>query len=186
LTVLFGENVLLRPPRREDLSAFERVFTDPEVMRYVAWGRPFTRAEVAELLERMIARFEADGFGQFAVERRADGAVLGRAGLLPLDPDTWKSDSFRSLGSKAEIEIGWTLAREHWGHGYATEAATLVRDWAWNELQLPRLVSIVQHGNERSVRLAEKLGGHAESEITTSFGKRATLFAYAAPFSTGV
>lgn len=154
------------------------MFTDPEVMRYVAWGRPLTPPEVEEFVERMILRFEVDGFGQFAVVRREDGAVLGRAGLLPLDPETWKSGFFRDLRAKAEIEIGWTLARDYWGNGYALEAALLVRDWAWNELRLTRLVSIIQDGNERSVRLAEKLGGRRERAIVTSFGKRADLFAY--------
>jgi len=155
------------------------MFTDAEVMRYVAWGRPLTAAEVEEFLERMIARFEVDGFGQFALERRVDGAVIGRAGLLPLDPETWQSGFVRDLGPRAEIELGWTLARDYWGHGYATEAAHLARDWAWNELRLPRLVSVIQHGNDRSVRLAEKLGGRREREIRTSFGKDASLFGYA-------
>jgi RimJ/RimL family protein N-acetyltransferase len=155
------------------------MFTDAEVMRYVAWGRPLTAAEVEEFVERMITRFEVDGLGQFALVRRADGAVMGRAGLLPLDPETWVSGFLRDLGARAEIELGWTLAREHWGFGYASEAALLVRDWAWHELRLPRLVSVIQHGNERSVRLAEKLGGRREREITTSFGIDASLFAYA-------
>jgi RimJ/RimL family protein N-acetyltransferase len=178
---LAGEAVVLRPPMPGDLGAFTRLFTDPEVMRYVAWGRPLTRSEVEEFVERMIARFEVDGFGQFALVRRADGAVIGRAGLLPLDPATWESGFFCDLGGRAEIEIGWMLARQHWGHGYATEAALLVRDWAWNELGMLRLVSIIQHGNERSIRLAENLGGRREREVTTSFGKTATLFAYARP-----
>jgi RimJ/RimL family protein N-acetyltransferase len=59
-----------------------------------------------------------------------------------------------------------TGAQPH-DRGYATEAAFLVRDWAWRWLQLPRLVSIIQLGNDRSVRSAEKLGGHFEREITT-------------------
>jgi RimJ/RimL family protein N-acetyltransferase len=173
------ERVVLRPPVRADLDALARMFTDPDVMRYVAWGRPFTAAETAEFVERMIARFEVDGLGQFAVVRRADGAVMGRAGLLPLDRATWRSGFLRDLGERAEIEIGWTLARDYWGRGYATEAAVLVRDWAWEVLRLSRLVSIIQHGNDRSVRLAERLGGRREQEITTSFGKHASLFGYA-------
>jgi RimJ/RimL family protein N-acetyltransferase len=61
------------------------------------------------------------------------------------------------------------------------EAALVVRDWAWSELGLPRLVSIIQLGNDRSVRLAERLSGRIEREITTSFGKKAQLFVYARP-----
>lgn len=179
--LLVGECVVLRPPVRSDRDGFARLFTDPEVMRYVAWGRPLSLAEVDDFLGRMIARFETDGFGQFALERRSDGALLGRAGLLPLDPATWESTTLAELGETAEIELGWTLAREFWGHGYASEAATLVRDWAWQALALPRLISIIQNGNERSIRLAERLGGRSEREITTSFGKSARLFAYTHP-----
>lgn len=177
---LVGRRVVLRPPIGADLAAFARMFTDAEVMRFVAWGRPLTLTEVEEFLERMIARFAVDGFGQFTLERRSDGVVMGRAGLLPLDPETWQSGFFCDLGAEAEIEIGWTLARDYWGHGYATEAAMLARDWAWTELQLQRLVSVIQHGNHRSVRLAEKLGGRRERDITTSFGKDASLYAYTA------
>lgn len=175
---LTGERVLLRRPTLGDLESFRLVFADPEVMRYVAYGRPLTDAEIRAWVGRMIARFELDGFGQFSLTRRNDGVVMGRAGLLPLDPVTLQSGSRKELGSKAEIEIGWTLAREFWGKGYATEAATLVRDYAFDELGLARLVSIIQVGNASSVRLAEKLGGRIEREVTTSFGKPAQLFAY--------
>ncbi len=59
----------------------------------------------------------------------------------------------------------------------------LVRDWAWNDLQLPRLISIIQHGNDRSVRLAEKLGGRREHDIVTAFGKQASVFGYTSPLT---
>jgi [ribosomal protein S5]-alanine N-acetyltransferase len=178
---LRGERVVMRPPRPDDLDGFRGVFTDPQVMRYVAAGRPLSATEVEEWLGRMIARFNLDGFGQFALVRQSDSALIGRTGLLPLDPETWQSGSLDELGAKAEIELGWTLARAYWGHGYATEAAMVVRDWAWSELGLTRLVSIIQVGNDRSVRLATQLGGLPEREITTSFGKRARLFGYARP-----
>ncbi|TML40785.1 MAG: GNAT family N-acetyltransferase, partial [Actinobacteria bacterium] len=61
-------------------------------------------------------------------------------------------------------EIGWTLAREHWGRGYATESATAARDWALQELGLRRLISLIQRGNNASVRVAEKLGESLERE----------------------
>ena len=178
---LTGKRVLLRLPTLEDLDGFRRVFTDPDVMRYVAYGRPLTDAEAAEWVSRMIAHFDIDGFGQFALTRRGDGVLMGRAGLLPLDPTTLQSGFLSELGPRAEIEIGWTLARKFWGNGYATEAATLIRDWAWRELGRSRLVSIIQVGNAQSVRLAQKLGATLERELTTSFGKSAQLFSYVRP-----
>ncbi len=94
---LVGERVILRRPRRSDVAALEQMFADPEVMRYVAWGRPLTHAEIEEFVGRMVARFEHDGIGQFVLERRVDGAVMGRAGLLPLDPATWQSGFLSDL-----------------------------------------------------------------------------------------
>jgi RimJ/RimL family protein N-acetyltransferase len=177
--VLETERLRLRRPLSTDLDAFVRVFGDPEVMRFVGAGRPLARGEVAELLVRMQRRLDEDGFGQLVVERRADGLVLGRVGLLPLDPETWQFGSRRELGPSAEIEIGWTLARDSWGHGYAIEAARAVVAWARDELRLRRLVSIIQVGNDASIRLARRLGEAHERDIVTSFGRRAHLYALA-------
>lgn len=163
----------LRPVRAADLDTFMEIFGDPEVMRFVAWGRPYARDEVAAMIERIERRFAADGFGQLAVELRETNDVIGRVGLLPHDPSTWQSGSLAELGERAEIELGWTLARRVWGRGYATEAAAAVRD----VVPFERLVSIIQHGNHASVRVAKKLGATFERDIVTAFGKQAALYA---------
>jgi RimJ/RimL family protein N-acetyltransferase len=174
--MLASNRLLLREPRPDDLEGLVALFGDPEVMRFVRSGKPLEREQVAEILERMIARFEADGFGQFVVEEREGGSFVGRVGLLPHDPETWQIGSRTEIGESAEIEIGWAVAREAWGNGYGLEAAAAVRDWARDELGLRRLVSIIQHGNVRSVRIAKKLGEDFERDIVTSFGKRAHLY----------
>jgi RimJ/RimL family protein N-acetyltransferase len=174
--MLTTNRLVLRKPRADDLDGLVTIFGDPEVMRFVRTGKPLEREQVAEMLDRMIARFEADGFGQLAVEEREGGRFVGRVGLLPHDPETWQLGSRAEIGQTAEIEIGWAIAREAWGNGYGLEAATAVRDWARDELGLRRLVSIIQHGNVRSVRVAKKLGEDFERDIITSFGKRAHLY----------
>ena len=176
--MLETERLVLRPPTVEDADALEPVFGDAEVMRFVAAGRPLARPELEALVARMVERFATDGFGQFVVQRRADGHVVGRVGLLPLDPQTWEAGTAVALGARAELEIGWTLARAEWGHGYAFEAASAVRAFAAETLGRSRLVSIVQNGNDRSVRLVERLGGRPERRIVTSFGKQATVYGY--------
>jgi ribosomal-protein-alanine N-acetyltransferase len=168
------DRLLLRRPRPDDLETLLRIFGDLEVMRFVRDGLPLTREQVADMLERIISRWEADGFGQLVVER--SGEVIGRVGLLPHDPETWQYGARADIGDRAEIEIGWALARAAWGHGYALEAAEAVRQWARTDLGLTRLVSIIQHGNVHSVRIARKLGEAFESDIVTSFGKRAHLY----------
>jgi RimJ/RimL family protein N-acetyltransferase len=85
------------------------------------------------------------GFGQWVVERKADGAFLGRAGLW--EPIDWPA-----------TEVGWTLARAHWGHGYATEAARASVAWAWATLDLAELISLIAPGNAASQAVARRLG----------------------------
>jgi RimJ/RimL family protein N-acetyltransferase len=172
------DRLILRPVTLADRDSFETIFGDPEVMRFVATGVALTTLEVGELIGRIDRRFAADGFGQLAVERRSDGDVIGRAGFLPLDPRTWEAGARADIGDGAEIELGWTFAQRAWGRGYAFEAAAALRDWARDELGLESLVSIIQVGNHRSVRLASRLGGAFDREITTAFGKRAALYRY--------
>ena len=90
--------------------------------------------------------------------RREDGRWLGRTGVLVWDVRTWTHTTFASAGEFTQPELGWALAREHWCHGYATEAALAVRDWARNDRGFDRLISLIEPANVRSQRLAERLG----------------------------
>jgi RimJ/RimL family protein N-acetyltransferase len=71
---------------------------------------------------------------------------------------TWTHTTFANAGEFAQPELGWALAREHWGQGYATEAVTAAREWAYTERGLGRLISLIAPANVRSQRLAERLG----------------------------
>ena len=152
------DRLLLRRPRAEDAPALAAAYADPETVRYIGDGSTATLAEVEDVIPQWLERWESWGVGFFSVERRDDGLVLGRSGFLRWDPETWQ------VGG-SETELGWLIAREHWGHGYATEAALALRDWAFDERRLTRLVSLIQHGNERSVRVAEKIGERFERDI---------------------
>ncbi|MES1248247.1 MAG: GNAT family N-acetyltransferase [Actinomycetota bacterium] len=103
-----------------------------------------------EDMRHHLEQWQRNGIGKFAVVRRADGAVLGRVGIQLLDPVTWDTVD----GAAGRPELGWTLRPEHWGHGYATEAALAVRDWFVGE----PLVSLIQPSNERSQAVARRLG----------------------------
>jgi RimJ/RimL family protein N-acetyltransferase len=152
------ERLLLRKPRTEDAAGLLEALADPEAMRYIGDGSTTDLAGAEQAVERWLERWQSWGIGMFVVERKEDGRVLGRAGFLRWDPQTWE------VGG-SETEIGWGLAREHWGHGYATEAALGLRDWALGERGLARLISLIQHGNGRSVRVAEKLGERYERDV---------------------
>jgi RimJ/RimL family protein N-acetyltransferase len=152
------ERLLLRRPRADDAPGLLEAFADPDAMRYIGDGSTTDLAGAEQAVERWLERWEAWGIGMFVAERKEDGRLLGRVGFLRWDPETWE------IGGSA-TEIGWGLAREHWGAGYATEAALALRDWAFGERELTRLISLIQHGNAASVRVAEKLGERLERDI---------------------
>jgi len=118
-----------------------------------------TAAAAERTIGRWLERWEESGVGQFVAERREDGRYVGRAGFLVWDPVAWEP------AAAGETEIGWTLVRSQCGHGYATEAALALRDWALEERGLERLISLIQHGNLRSVRVAEKIGESYEKDV---------------------
>ena len=171
------ERLLLRAPVADDAEALAPMYGDPEVMRYVGDGRPLTRAETERSVQRMIQRWEADGFGLFTTVRREDEAVIGRVGLLVWNADTWEPTTRAEADDgRTEVEVGYTLGREYWGQGYATEAAGAVRDYALRELGANRLIALIIHGNTASENVARKLGLAYERDVR--LGRReAQLFA---------
>lgn len=156
--MLETERLLLRKPLPDDAPALLEAFADAEAMRYIGDGSTTDLAGAELAVERWLERWQNWGIGMFVVERKEDGRVLGRVGFLRWNPETWE------VGG-SETEIGWGLAREHWGNGYAPEAACALRDWAFEERGLTRLISLIQHGNLASVRVAEKLGERLERDV---------------------
>ena len=171
------DRLLLRAPVRDDAEAVAPMYADPEVMRYVGDGRTLSRTDTERSVRRMIERWEADGFGLFTTVRKHDGAVIGRVGLLVWNSETWEPTT-RADGADVptEVEVGYTLGRDYWGQGYATEAAGAVRDYALRELGAERLIALIIHGNSASENVARKLGLEYERDVL--LGRReAQLFA---------
>jgi RimJ/RimL family protein N-acetyltransferase len=152
------ERLVLRKPRLADAADLAVAYADPEVMRFMGDGSTATPAEVEKGIAQWLERWDSWGMSLLSLERREDGRVLGRAGFLRWDPETWE------VGGH-ETELGWLLGREHWGHGYATEAALALRDWAFRDRGLTRLISLINHGNLRSIRVAERIGERYERDV---------------------
>jgi RimJ/RimL family protein N-acetyltransferase len=146
------DRLLLRPWRpAEDLDALTAMNADPAVMRWVSPNRPLRREESAAFLDLMVRHWDEHGFGLWAlVPRKEDAApCIGFAGLaIP---------SFLPAVLPA-VEVGWRLAPAWWGRGLATEAARASMDFGFERLGLRSVVSIIDAGNARSLRVAEKLG----------------------------
>jgi RimJ/RimL family protein N-acetyltransferase len=137
--------LLLRPFRDEDLPEWAELNTHPEVMRYLG-GEPLSRAETDAIAEGVNAQYDAEGIGFLAIERRSDGALLGAGGLTR---ESWHPD---------DLEIGWRLARQYWGHGYASEAASSWLDYAFTDLDLPQVLSTTDTPNTNSIAVMKRLG----------------------------
>jgi RimJ/RimL family protein N-acetyltransferase len=164
------DRLVLRPLSPDDLDALAAYHADPEVMRYMG-GKTFTREETEARIVRFMHVFELDGIGQFAVERKEDGTVLGRCGILIWETDPWRPLAKAEATKPTETEIGYMLGRPHWGRRYATEAATAVRDHAQSELGEERLIALIQDGNDASKRVAEKLGMAYERDVQLRFAR---------------
>jgi RimJ/RimL family protein N-acetyltransferase len=147
------ERLVLRKPRLEDAHDLLEYVGDPDVMRWIG-GETGDLAATVATIERWLARWEENGIGHFSVEH--EGHVIGRVGFLVWDADSWEVSSYAGA-SMPVTELGWTITRRHWGHGYATEAARALRTWAYDEAGIDQLISLIDPGNHRSIRVAEKL-----------------------------
>lgn len=142
--VLTTPRLVLRAFLAADLPLYAALNRDPEVVRHL--GGPVSREESDSIADWAQAMHSAEGIGLLAVERAADGAFLGMCGLHHLD---WYPD---------DIELGYRLAREHWGHGYATEAARAWLAHGFGALGLPRVISVTDVANTRSVAVMRRVG----------------------------
>jgi len=170
------ERLVLRPLTLDDLDDIAGFVGDPETMRFIGAGGPRTREQARKSLEWMIETFQRQGLGQFGVERKEDGVLVGRTGLNVWDPTDWSITRLDEADGPTEIEIAYLFGRDYWGHGYATEAAKSVRDWALGELGLDRLIALIYPENVRSIAVARKLGMEPEGEADFGRGPL-TLFA---------
>jgi RimJ/RimL family protein N-acetyltransferase len=145
-----------------DLDDFARAVCDAEVMRFVGNRTAASRREAAAALERYERRWTEIGIGHLAIERKADRRVLGRVGVVFWDADTWR---IVDSPDGTQMELGWLLARDAWGYGYATEAARAARAYVLEEARAPSLVSVIAPENDRSQAVARKLGATLEKRV---------------------
>lgn len=139
--------LLLRRWREDDLDAFSALNSDPVVMEH--FPATLSREQTGEMIDRLEAGFELNGYGFWAVEVNATGSLAGLVGLSPVS---------ESMPFAPAVEVGWRLGREHWGQGIAREAAGASLDHGFGSLGLDQIVALTAVGNLRSRRLMERLG----------------------------
>jgi RimJ/RimL family protein N-acetyltransferase len=145
-TELTTTRLRLRPWRDADRPAWHALNADPQVREF--FERTLTRAQADASMDRFQADLATRGWGWWAVELTTTGELIGMAGLDPTEDDI-------PVGG---VEMGWRLARAHWGHGYATEAARAVLTFAFDTLGLPEVLAIAAIGNTRSHAVMTRLG----------------------------
>jgi len=143
IPTLETERLLLRAWRESDLEALASMFADPEVTRFL--GPPLARNDTWRSLAAMIGHWVLRGFGMWAVERKSDSALLGRVGVWR--PEGWPG-----------TEVVWTLGRQYWGQGYATEAARASIDFGFRTCPVPKLISLIDPENRASQNVASGSG----------------------------
>jgi RimJ/RimL family protein N-acetyltransferase len=139
------ERLLMRPFRYEDHARWAEVMRDEDMGRGLGKPSGLTPHEAWIDMAMLTGHWVLRGFGHWALEEPESGELVGRAGLY--HPPDWPG-----------MEVGWSVAREHWGKGYAAEAGRAACEWAHSELGSERVLSLIHPGNEQSIRVAEKLG----------------------------
>jgi ribosomal-protein-alanine N-acetyltransferase len=150
--MLETERLILRKMTSEDLDELLLIFSDPKVMQSFG-GILFDRAMMKKWIDRNLNHQDRHGYGIFSVILKEKEVLVGDCGLEHMEVD----------GSH-EVELGYDFRSDYWNRGLATEAAAAVRDYAFEQLGLKRLISLIRPNNLASMRVAEKIGMNKEKE----------------------
>jgi len=154
----------LRPLTVADVDPYAAMMADPDVTRYLGDGRPLDRADAWRQLAQFIGHWELRGFGMWGVEQRETGRFLGRIGCY--EPEGWPG-----------FEIGYVLARDVWGNGYAREGAAAALTFAQRVLGREKVISIIRPANAASIAVATSLGARRTGRVEF-FGGNSAIYSY--------
>jgi ribosomal-protein-alanine N-acetyltransferase len=146
----------MRPMALSDLDDLLKIFGDERVMAFFN-TEPFDRQQMEGWLRRNLAHQDAYGYGLFSVILKSNETLIGDCGLEQMEMD-----------GELVAELGYDFRSDTWNQGFATEAASSVRDYAFRDLSLPSLISLIRVGNIASRRVSEKIGMKLIREITVN------------------
>lgn len=151
------QRLILRPFAEHDVDAYLAIHTAPEVMAALHIDDSFDRNVAWRSLAMWRGQWVLRNSGNWAVELRETGELIGRAGTHRPPFHDWPG-----------LEIGWTLHPDHWGKGYATEAGRASIDWAFANHDVDELVSVILPTNTGSQAVAQRLGYALSEELVLS------------------
>lgn len=166
IPTLETERLILRPLRESDTAAYAEMLADPDVAHFLtADQQPLAAQDSWRQVAMLLGHWALRGFGMWAVaERERPDVFLGRLG--PYHPEGWP-----------DFEIGWALARPAWGRGYATEGGAAAMRYAFEVLKRPRVISLIDPANTRSIAVAERLGEQRTGAQWDYHGRSLDIFA---------
>jgi len=141
------DRLILRNWQDEDVEPFAAMNADPDVMQH--FPTALTLDETIRLVEKLIAQFAVNNFGLWAVELKSSHEFIGFVGLVV--------PNFEAHFTPC-VEVGWRLAKSHWGNGYAPEGALAVMRDGFERIGLNEIVSMTATTNKKSIRVMEKIG----------------------------
>jgi RimJ/RimL family protein N-acetyltransferase len=142
-TVLETERLILRPTALADFEPWAAMMSDPDTARFIGGVQEPSTAWRGVM--SMAGAWALTGVAMFSVIEKSTGRWVGRLG--PWKPHGWPG-----------TEVGWSLSREAWGKGYATEGATAAIDYAFDAFGWSEVIHCIDPGNAASRRVAERLG----------------------------
>ena len=156
--ILETERLFLREMTMDDFDALYAVLSDSSIMQHYPYS--FDEERVRSWIERNMKRYTDDGFGLWAVCLKDTGEMIGDCGL-----------TLQNIDGTMLPEIGYHIRRDQQRKGYAKEAATAVRDWAFQNTEYPALYSYCKYTNVGSFKTAESIGMHFEKEYEDEANK---------------
>jgi len=154
----------LRPLDAADVDAYAAMMADPAVTRYLGDGRPLDRSDAWRQLALFIGHWELRGFGMWGVEERETRRFLGRIGCH--QPEGWPG-----------FEIGYVLARDAWGQGFAREGTAAALTFAQRVLGREEVISIIRPANTASIAVATSLGARRTGRVDF-YGADSAIYTY--------
>lgn len=146
------ERLLIRKIQLLDIPVLVEIWTDPEVTQFM--GGPRDKDVLQQMFNEDVDAEQPEPYDLWPVIEAASDEVVGHCGLLDKEVD-----------GQLEIELTYVLRKSAWGNGYATEAATALRDYAFETRQLERLIALIDPANHDSERVAQKVGMTLEKEV---------------------
>jgi len=158
------DRLIIRSVQETDFEPLATLWADPEVTRYM--GGPRNYEEILKILIEDAQANPQPAFDLWPVIEKKTGEVVGDCGILEKDID-----------GRHKYEVVYVLAKSAWGKGFATELASSLKDYAFNELGLKRITALIDPDNVKSERVATKIGLRYEKNTVRPNGKEMRLFA---------